>query len=77
MQEVTFLRTSALIFLTGVLAIAVALRVVWRVDVLRVLTRQEWILLGRILGIIGMGFLLILRWATQDLPPGIFIYGRF
>jgi hypothetical protein len=77
MQEVTFLRTMAAAFLASLLGVLLLLRVGWGIRPHRLLTPREWVIFARIVGTLGMGLLLLLRWATQDLPPALFIYGRF
>ena len=48
-----------------------------RQRVASLLTRREWVLLGKLLGIVVMLFLLLLVKISREFPAEMFIYGRF
>jgi hypothetical protein len=64
----------ALIALAGVGALTAFLL---RARIGRLLTRREWIVLGKIVGIVLFLFLLLLMKLARDFPAEMFIYGRF
>jgi hypothetical protein len=77
MHDTEFVRTAAIIVLAGLLGAAAVVRLAGGILPWRVLERAEWRVLGKLLGIVILGFLVLLRWINKDLAPEMFIYGRF
>ncbi len=66
-----------LLGLLAFLVITGAIGLVLRAQIANLLTRREWALLAKIVGIVGMLFLLYLVKISRAFPPEMFIYGRF
>lgn len=66
-----------LLGLLAFLVITGAIGIVLRAQIANLLTRREWALLAKIVGIVGMLFLLYLVKISRAFPPEMFIYGRF
>ncbi len=49
----------------------------WRARIAGLLTKREWIVFAKIVGIVVMVFLLYLVKISRAFPPEMFIYGRF
>jgi hypothetical protein len=76
-QVITSRDIQSLLFAALMVAVLVAVAVIFRERLGNVLTRREWTVFAKLVGIVVMALLLIFTSIAVEFPAQQFIYGRF